>query len=245
MKLTVHEVAKRCGVSIRTLHYYDQLGLLKAGEVTQAGYRLYTEKELARLQQILFLRELDIPLKDVPALLTKAENEREAMLRKHIQLLTLKRDHYAGLIDLCEKLLQGECSIDFTPFDQKEIESMKAEYAKEAKERWGQTEAYQESQKRQAKQTREEQTSMEAEQNEIFAAFASAVGEKPSSSGVQALVKRWQDHITKWHYPCTKEILSSLGQMYAGDERFQQSLDAFGKGTAALMSQAIEAYCEA
>lgn len=244
MRLTVNEVSRKCGVSIRALHYYDEMGLLKPCGVTDAGYRLYSERELKRLQQILFLRELELPIKEIPSLLDSAENGQADMLKKHLTLLIMKRDRLNGIIALCQKLIKGEDTMDFTPFDQSKIDEKKQEYAKEAKERWGNTQAYQQSEQNKSKRTKEDNEAMLTEQDEIFAAFAAHVGEDADSAAVLALAKRWQEHITKWHYPCSKQILATLGEMYVGDERFQQNLDAHGKGTAKLMSEAIAAYCK-
>lgn len=243
MRLTVNEVSKRCGVSVRTLHYYDEMGLLKPCEVTESGYRLYSERELKRLQQILFLRELDMPVKEIPSMLVNSEASQSDMLIRHRALLTLKRDRLSALIDLCERLIRGEDTMDFKPFDSSEINKAKEEYAKEAKQRWGDSSEYRESEKRSGKRTDEETTVMEKEQDEIFRAFAACVGKAPDSDEARKLVIRWQEHISKWHYPCSREMLACLGQMYTGDERFMSTLDGYGEGTARIMSDAIAAYC--
>lgn len=123
-----------------------------------------------------------------------------------------------------------------------DIQQAKAKYAKEVKERWGYTNAYQQSEK--AQRTDEQQLSAAQEADAIFAKFAEQVGNDPADDAVQALVKRWQDHITAHHYPCSREILAGLGEMYTADERFTQNLDRFGAGTAQLMRDAIRVYCE-
>ena len=134
--------------------------------------------------------------------------------------------------------------MEFKPFDTSEIDSLRNQYAEEAKARWGNTEAYRESTRRAAKWTPAEKAALEAKSNEIFSAFAALVGSDPASAQAQALVSRWKAHISANYYECTDEILAGLGQMYVLDERFTKNLDKFGVGTAQLMSDAIAVYCK-
>lgn len=124
---------------------------------------------------------------------------------------------------------------------QADWEAVKEQYAREAADRWGSTEAFLESREKHARYTPEDEARINAEMEEIFRAF-SACGD-PADPEAQALVKRWQEHITKYHYECTDSILACLGQMYAGDPRFGENLDKYGPGTARKMSDAIAAYC--
>ena len=133
--------------------------------------------------------------------------------------------------------------MEFKPFDTSEIDALRDRYAEEAKARWGGTEAYRESARRTASYTKEDFARIQAEAGELFAAFAALVGTDPGDARVQALVMRWQAHISASYYACTDEILAGLGQMYVADERFTKSLDQFGAGTAKLMSEAIAVYC--
>ena len=164
-------------------------------------------------------------------------------LRRHRLLLIAERDRLNGLIDLAERTLKGENDMSFDAFDRSGIDRQRDAYAEEARRRWGGTDAYAESEKKTAGYGKEEWTMIEQEAGEIFAGFAALRGRTPDDPDVQALVARWQAHITKHYYACTKEILAGLGQMYTADERFMQHIDRVGTGTAQLMSDAIAVYC--
>lgn len=245
MKLKIKEIADLTGVTVRTLHYYDEIGLLKPGVVTQAGYRLYNEENLELLQQILFFRELDFPLNEIKEIVTSPFFDKTKALQKHRELLLKKRERLNNLINLTEKTLKGESKMSFKEFDMTEIEESMKEYAEEVKERWGSTQAYAQSQKRTASYTKDQWAQIDAEVKEIFRTFAglSSQGLPPDSAQAQAAVKRWQDCISNHFYTCSDEMLASLGMMYTGDERFRKNLDEFGDGTARFMSESIEIYC--
>lgn len=238
---TVHEVAALSGVSIRTLHYYDQIGLLPPSATTEAGYRLYDEESLRKLQEILFLRELDFPLREIAQMVGSPSFDRTKAVRGHRKLLTLRRERLTGLIALCDRILEGETQMSFEEFDRTREDDAKAQYREEAKRRWGETDSYQESERRAQRYGKEDAKKMERESEEIFQAFARLVGQNPASAPVQALVEKWRLHIDRYYYPCSVEMLKNLGQMYVGDERFTKNLDQYGEGTAKLMSEAIEA----
>lgn len=148
MKRTVSQVAKLTGISVRTLHYYDETGLLPPSEVTEAGYRLYDDAAMARLQQILFFRELGFALQDIRGILDDPSFDQTQALERHRELLTLKRQRLDGILRLVDSLLKGECSMRFDAFDASSLEEARDRYAKEAKERYGGTAAYRESEKK-------------------------------------------------------------------------------------------------
>ena len=242
--MTVQEVANLAGVSTRTLRYYDQIGLLPPASATEAGYRLYGDADLRRLQQILFLRELAFPLKEIaPMLKAEAADTRRAVER-HRELLRLKMERLQGLIDLCERILQGEDDLDLKPFDESALSGQRDAYAQEAKQRWGHSDAYKESACRTAGYTKEDWATVQAEQEEIFRGFAALVGQDPVGDAVRAQVRKWRDMIGARFYACSDEMLAGLGEMYLADERFQKNLDAYGAGTAALMSEAMRRFRE-
>lgn len=248
MKRTVSEVAKLMGISVRTLHYYDEIGLLSPSEISPSGYRFYDAAALARLQQILFFKELEFPLSEIAALLSRPDYDQQFALRRRRALLQLQRQHLDTLLALVDETLdtqsKGEISMKQSePVTAAQVEAQKQKYAAEAAERWGKTEAYAESRKKQASRTAAQEADIAAKADEIFAAFAALKGTDPAAPAAQALVKRWQDHITQYHYQCTKEILAGLGQMYTADARFAQNLDRFGSGNAQFISRAIEIYC--
>lgn len=144
MRLSVGETSKLTGISVRTLHYYDEINLLKPSEVTEPGYRYYDDNALEKLQQILFYRELDFPLKDIKEILSKPDYNSIQALKNHKELLLLKRKRLDKLIKLVENIIKGESNMEFNEFDMTEIEKAKEKYAKEVKEKWGDTEAYKE-----------------------------------------------------------------------------------------------------
>lgn len=241
--MKVSEVAKLTGVTVRTLHYYDKIGLLKPSRVTDAGYRLYSPADLEILQQILFFRELDFPLSDIRRILANPAYDRETALQNHRQLLLQKRSHIDGLISLVDKTLKGEKDMSFQQFDTSEMENARKQYAAEAKQRWGATDAYAEYGEKTKDYDDPQWKLLEGEGAEILSAFGKIRHQDPGGPEAQALVKRWQDYITARFYTCTKVILACLGEMYIGDDRFTQNIDRCGEGTALFMATAIEIYC--
>lgn len=241
LMMTVNEVCRLTGVSVRALQYYDQIGLLPPARRTEAGYRLYDEAALERLQQILLFRELEFPLKDIRAIVESADFDRGKALEQQIALLTLKRDHLDNLIDLARGLkARGVNHLNFEAFDTKKID----EYAARAKASWGQTKEYKEYEEKSKGRTREEQRALREAMWEIFKAFGALRGGDPASEEAQALVKRLQDFITEHMYACSDGILRSLGAMYAGGGDMTQNIDRqAGAGTAEFVWQAIEAHC--
>lgn len=236
---TVHEVSRLTGLSVRALHHYDAIGLLKPAKLTEAGYRLYDEASLRRLQTILMFRELGFPLRDIGRILDSPDFDPREALSEHIALLKLQRKHIDGLIDQAEKLMKGE-NAGFAAFDRSEMER----YAEEVRERWGHTDAYRESLEKTKGKSEGERKDAAAALMAQFAAFGKLRTLAPDSDEAQAAVKRLQDCISANYYRCTKEILAGLGEMYTADERFRESIDgAGGSGTAAFVRDAIAAYC--
>ena len=245
MKMHIRAFAELTGVSVRTLHYYDEIGLLKpAGTDPANGYRFYDRENLAQMQEILFYRELDFPLKDIRMLMTAPRHDRTAALNAQKHLLTLKKARLERILAALEDAMKG-AEPDMKAFDNHELEAQRARYAKEAREKWGHTDAYRESAKKAATRSAQEWNDVHSGMDALLAEFSSCMhtGAAPDSPEAQALVKRWQDFITVHHYPCTKEILAGLGQMYIADERFAVNMDRHGTGTAAYMSAAIATYC--
>lgn len=236
--MTVHEVSKISGVSIRSLHHYDCIGLLPATEVTKAGYRLYDETALNRLQHILLLKELEFPLKEIKEILDHPGFDRRKALEQQIHLLELRKEHLQNLIDLARKMKKGVNEMNFDAFDTKKID----EYAAQAKAEWGKTDAYKEFEKKSEGRSREMEQKLGAEMMNIFAEIGKRKESAPDSEEVIALVKKLQKHITENYYTCTDEILLGLGQMYAGGGEFTANIDkAGGAGTAVFTCEAIKA----
>ncbi|MBU5626676.1 MerR family transcriptional regulator [Oscillibacter sp. MSJ-2] len=239
MRYSIGQAAERCGVSVRTLRYYDQIGLLKPADTGASGYRCYDESSLLRLREILFYRELDFSLEEIRRMLDTPAYDRARAMERQRRLLTLKCERLMGLIALLERNLKGEDTMNLSAFDDSAYQAEKERYAAEAKERWGQTEAYAQSEEK--RRTHVQEQGLQRRMEELFARFAAL--REPESREGRELVEQWRRFISENYYECTPEILSDLGRMYAEDRRFQENIDRFGPGTARRMSQAIEAYC--
>ncbi len=240
--MTVKDVSKLTGVSIRTLQYYDKIGLLKAAAYTEAGYRLYDEAALERLQQILLFRELEFPLKDIMEILSSPGFDRNKALRQQIDMLLLKKEHIEKLIALARGItMTGENTMDFSAFDQSKLDT----YAKQAKAQWGKTDAYAEYEAKSKGRTAEAEKALGKGLMAIFAEMGQIKDSDPGSAAAQALVKKLQDYITGNYYKCTNQILMGLGQMYAAGGAFTGNIDAVGgRGTAEFANKAIMIYCK-
>ena len=240
--MTVNEVSKLTGVSIRTLQYYDRIGLLHPAGHTEAGYRLYDEAALETLQQILLFRELEFPLKDIKKIIGSPDFDRSKALGQQIELLELKKEHIENLIDLAKGIkLLGVRYLSFDAFDRKKLD----EYAAQAKASWGKTAAYKEFEEKSKDRSKEEDLKVHQGLIDIFAELGAIRETDPASEQAQALVKKLQDYITGNYYTCTKEILSGLGKMYAGGGDFTTNIDRFGgEGTAEFAHRVIEIYCK-
>ena len=246
MKMLIRDFAKLTGVSIRTLHYYDEIGLLKPSIVDeQNGYRFYDEENLERMQEILFYRELDFPLKSIMSILNSPDYSKKSALKEQKNLLMLKKQRLEGLILALEQAMKGE-KIAMNIFDNSEFEEKRQQYAKEAQEKWGNTAAYKESAEKTKSYSKEKWNDVNSGMDNLMAEFAQCKnnGFAPENVETQALVKKWQDYISANYYNCTKEILAELGKMYTADERFKENIDKHGDGTAEFMAAAIEIYCK-
>ncbi|MGN1131187.1 MAG: MerR family transcriptional regulator [Ruminococcus sp.] len=246
MKLHIREFAKLTGVSVRTLHYYDEIGLLKPYSVDrQNGYRFYDDYSLVQMQEILFYRELDFPLKEIRMILSSPDYDKQNALKEQKQLLTLKKERLERLISSLDGAMKGE-TVNMKAFDNSEFEAMREEYAKEAMEKWGDTDPYKESAEKTADYSSDKWKQLNSAMNEIIAEFADCKrkGFAPDSREAQELTKKWQNFITENYYTCTKEILLGLGKMYIADQRFLKNMDRHGDGTAQFISDAIKKYCK-
>lgn len=239
--MTVNEVSKLTGVSIRTLQYYDKIGLLKPAKYSESGYRLYDDTALEKLQQILLFRELEFPLKEIKEILSRPDFDRNKALEQQIILLTMKKERLEKVIGLARQIqLTGGKIMDFTVFDAAKIE----EYAKQAKKQWGNTAEYKEFAEKARSRGKEENQAMTEQFMKLFAELGKLKGLSPEAAEVQSHIKGLQDFITGNFYTCTKDILFSLGQMYAGDGEFTANIDRTGgEGTARFAAEAIRIYC--
>ena len=239
---TVHEVSKLAGISVRTLHHYDAIGLLSPTETTEAGYRLYDDDALARLQCILLFKELEFPLKDIKEILDSPNFERNKALDQQIELLKLKKEHLENLIDLATgiRMIGVKKLMNFDAFDTKKID----EYAKQAKESYGTTPAYKEFEKKSKGRSKEQEKQIGIGMMNIFADFGKLLTLSPEETTVQEKVTELRAYITEHFYNCTPEILQGLGEMYSGGGSMTDNINNYaGAGTAEFAAEAIKIYC--
>ncbi len=241
MKMQIKEFAKFTGVSVRTLHYYDEIGLLIPAYVDElTGYRFYDENSLIRMQEILFYRELDFSLKSISAILSSPDYDKEKALNEQKKLLILKKERLEKLISAIDSAKKGENVMK--AFNNTEFEK----YKEEVKEKWGDTSAYKEYSQKTKSYSKDNFNAMGEGLESILEDFAVCMnsGSSPDSTDAQILVEKLQSYITENFYTCTNEILASLGQMYVADERFKNNIDKHSVGTAEFVRKAIEYYCE-
>ena len=236
---TVKEVSTLTGVSVRTLHHYDAIGLLNPTRVTEAGYRLYDDAALGRLQSILLFRELQFPLKEIKQILDHPGFNPSEALAQQIKLLELQYKRSGELISFAREVQRkGVTKMEFQVFDKKEIE----QYKDEAKAKWGNTTAYQEYTQKESQGADFSNTSHQM--MELCAELGALRHLPPDADEVQEKIGALKELITRNYYACTNDILRGLGQMYVADERFKRNIDrAGGEGTAELAARAIEVFC--
>ena len=239
--LTVHEVSELTGVSVRTLQHYDNIGLLHPAMRTDAGYRLYDDAALEKLQQILLFRELEFPLKEIKRIVEAPDFDKAKALDQQIELLTLKKEHVQNLIGLAKRLRKrGVRTLDFKAFDTSKMD----EYAQRAKEQWGATPEYREFEEKERNRMPGEQQEIMQQMMGLFVELGTLKGGASDSPEAQAQVKELQDFISAHFYQCSDEVLAGLGQMYGAGGEFTDNIDAAaGEGTAVFASRAIAAYC--
>ena len=235
---TVKEVSKLTGVSVRTLHHYDAIGLLKPAKITDAGYRLYDDTALERLHAIMLLKELQFPLKEIREILDNPGFDPMDALAHQIKLLELQKEHLENLIAHARTIQKtGVIPMDFSSFDTAKIDR----YAQEAKNKWGNTAAYKEFETKTAGKDMQETGD---KLMDIFRQFGEMRHLSPASNEAQALVAKLQNFITDHYYTCTKQILFGLGQMYAAGDEMNENIDkAGGEGTGAFARDAITIFC--
>ena len=245
MKMSVKEFAELTGVSVRTLHYYDEINLLKPAEIDENnGYRFYDRTALERMQEILFYRELDFPLKSICEILSSPDYDKQKALSEQKKLLILKKERLERIISAIDNAEESEAIMK--ALNNNDYEAARKQYESEAKERWGKTEAYKEHTEKTKDYSKDKWQSVTDGLDSIFGEFAECVkdGNAPDSEAAKALTEKLQKHITDNFYTCTNEILLGLGQMYVCDERFTQNIDKHGVGTAEFVNKAIIEYCK-
>lgn len=239
--MSVHEVVKLTGITARTLHYYDEIGLLKPTKVTEAGYRMYDDTALSRLQNILLFRELKFPLKEIKVILDSPNFDPSEAIAQQIRLLELQYKHLGELITFTRELQKkGVMTMNFEVFDKSEIDK----YEAEVKAKWGNTKAYQEYKQKDIARNKDSYGKLAKELMTMFSELGELKHLTPNADEVQMKISALQKFITDNYYVCTNEILSGLGEMYVSDERFKNNIDKVGgDGTADFVKQAIAVYC--
>ena len=239
---TVQEIAKLAHVSVRTLHHYDAIGLLKPTDVTEAGYRLYDDAALERLYLILLFRELEFPLKDIAEILDAQDFDRNRVLEQQVQLLKAKAAHLQTCIHLANGIkLMGVKNLKFKNWDHKKID----EYSAQAENLYGKTDAWKEFKGKSENRTKAQEQALGDGLMDLFTKLGTMKELAPESPEVQAWVKQLQDYITANYYNCTNQILAGLGEMYAGGGSMTENINAAGgPGTGEFAREAIQIYCK-
>jgi DNA-binding transcriptional MerR regulator len=228
----VKEVAELAGVSVRTLHYYDELGLLVPSDRTAAGYRVYTDDDLLRLQQIVIQRELGLPLEEIRRFLDDPSYDRRAALvaqRAELVARATRTKDMLRAIDLAIDALDG-----------KEID-MKDLFEKEAEERWGETDSWRISKERTARYTDDDWAKIKAEQAAVYRELAALLVAGTPPAGAGEVVERHRLVIDRWFYPCSERMHRALADLYENDARFAANIDQHGAGLTAYLCAAIRA----
>ncbi len=241
--LTVKDVSELTGVSVRTLHYYDEIGLL-APDRSRAGYRLYTDTDLIRLQQILIGRSLGLALEDIRRALDDPNFDAPAALRRQRDQLLARVSETHRMIASIDATLKHLDKKDEPMANKDMFEGFEPEkYEAEAKQRWGETDAYKESARRTRKYGEKDWAAIKAETNEIFADADAAMkaGKKSDSADARALAERHRQHTERWFYPCSTAMHVNLADMWEADERFKANIDKFGEGLTAWLAAAVRA----
>lgn len=242
----VKDLARLAGVSVRTLHHYDSIGLLVPRARTAAGYRLYTDPDLLRLQQILISRELGLSLEEIRRSLDDPQFDRKAALleqREHLRGRARQTDAMIHAIDVALAALDGNGEKRIARVEDLFEGFNPSQYDEEVQRRWGQSEAFVESKKRTGHYTPDDWKTLRAEQTAIYDETYSAMraGKTPSDAAVMDIAERHRLSIDRWFYRCSHEMHRGLASMYEADDRFRQYIDKHREGLTAFLAEAIRA----
>ncbi|SFA70450.1 DNA-binding transcriptional regulator, MerR family [Bacillus sp. cl95] len=242
--MKVKEVADLVGISVRTLHHYDEIGLLIPEDTTESGYRVYSEKNLETLQQILFFKELGFPLKKIKEIIYSPSFDREEALQMHRKFLLEKRNRLDKMIGTIEKTIQhskGEIQMS----NQEKFEGFDFSnnpYEQEARAKWG-DKAVDESNAKIGKMSKFQQQELANKFNDIYRNLATLRHLSPESKEAQEGIEEWYVYLNQiGHY--SLDVFKGLGQMYVDDVRFTKNIDKFGEGLAEFMRDAMAVYAD-
>src|SRR3954463_3406846 len=246
MSWTVGELARLSGVTVRTLHHYDRIGLVRPSRRTAAGYRDYTAPDLDRLHQVLVYRELGFPLEEVATLLDDPDADPAAHLRRQHRLLRDRLERTQAMVAAVEKEMEArQMGISLTPEEKFELfgDWLPEEYEAEAEERWGDSEAWVQSQRRTRSYTKEDWVRIKAEGEDVERRFAEAMraGAPADSEQAMDVAEEHRQQITRNFYDCPPEMHAGLGRMYVEDERFTAHYEQIAPGLAQYVSTAVQA----
>ena len=244
--MNVGQVAGLAGVTVRTLHHYDRIGLLVPSDRTAAGYRRYTTSDLDRLHQILVYRELGFPLDEVATLLDDPEADPAEHLRRQHRLLQDRLARTRAMVAAVEKEMEARAmGINLTPEERFEVfgDHDPAQYEAEVEERWGETDAYQESKRRTRGYSKADWQRIKAEMEEIGHRFVAAMQSGAAADSEQAMdvAEAHRQHISRNFYDCPPEMHAALGRMYVEDPRFTATYENMAPGLAQYVSTANQA----
>lgn len=249
MSYTVGQVAKFSGVTVRTLHHYDEVGLLRPSGRSPAGYRRYEPADLDRLQRILCYRELEFGLDDIQTILDDPDTDALDHLRRQRSLVKQRIGRLERLVSTLEKTMEArQMGIDLTPEELFEVfgEHDPTQYAEETEQRYGGSDAYAESQRRTSRYRKEDWQRMLAEQEQVGVRLAEvmAAGHPADSQEAMDAAEAHRQSISRWFYDCTYEIHRGLGELYVADPRFTAHYERQAPGLAAYVRDAIVANAE-
>jgi MerR family transcriptional regulator, thiopeptide resistance regulator len=246
MSWTVGELARLAGITVRTLHHYDRIGLVRPSERTAAGYRSYDLRDLDRLQQVLVYRELGFPLEEVATLLDDPDADPAVHLRRQHRLLRERIERTQAMVAAVEKEMEArQMGIPLSPEERFEVfgDWLPEEYAAEAEERWGDSAAWAQSQRRTAAMSKEDWLGVRAEADALERRFAELLhaGAAAGSAPAMDLAEEHRQHISRWFYDCPPQMHAGLGRMYVDDERFAAHYEQVAAGLAQYVSTAVQA----
>lgn len=246
MTYTVNQLAKLANISVRTLHYYDEMGLLKPSFVAKNGYRQYEQAELVRLQQILFFRELDFPLEEIKRMLDRPGFDVTRALHDQKELMKRKRKRLDGLIKSIDTTIDAMTNNKplneeemYDPFKDDDVK----QYQDEVKKRWGNTDAYKQSMARVSKLSKADMAKLKEDGKKFVRELAANMDKAPDSPEAQALIQKHYESI-QFFYDCPIAMYRNLGEMYVNDPRFTAYYDKERPGLAVWVRDAIRAYCD-
>ncbi|MEU7927505.1 MerR family transcriptional regulator [Micromonospora sp. NPDC049107] len=246
MAYTVGQAAKIAGVTVRTLHHYDEVGLLSPSGRTSTGYRRYDDTDLQRLQLVLYYRELGFPLEEITAIIDDPAADPAAHLRRQHELLTVRIKRLQEMVTAIEFAMEAsKLNIQLTPEERFEVfgDFRPEEYEAEAEQRWGGTDAYRESNRRASRYGKEDWLRIKAENEDWGRRIVALMASGAPADGPEAmdLAEEHRQIISRWFYECSYEVQTGLADMYMADERFTAYYEKIAPGLAAYLNEAIHA----